>query len=338
MAEPAIVALTPGGADLGRRLALALGQGEVILARGSVYETLTELFQASRPLVCIMALGIVVRILGPLARDKAREPAVVVVDEAARFAISVLGGHAAGANELAGRVARALGSTAVITTASEALGLPAVDLLGRAWGWKIEPGSALTAVAAAVVRGEPVAVYQDAGSPHWWQDFGDWPASFQRVSTWPPTDCQAALAISDRRLPDTAVPVVTYRPPSLVLGVGCRRGVPREEIEELFTAVCAGHGLAPLSLRLVATVSLKAGEPGLVAFAAGRGVLLQAFGIEELAAVGPLPTPSETVRSKIGIAGVAEPAALLAAGSTGLLVPKQRGRRVTLALARMDEA
>jgi cobalt-precorrin 5A hydrolase len=51
-----------------------------------------------------------------------------------------------------------------------------------------------------------------------------------------------------------------------------------------------------------------------------------------------LPTPSETVRSKIGIAGVAEPAALLAAGAAELLLPKQRGRRVTMALARKDEA
>ena len=62
-----------------------------------------------------------------------------------------------------GVLARAVGATAVITTASDALGVPAVDLLGRDWGWKIEGGEHLTAVAAAVVRGESVGVWQDAG-------------------------------------------------------------------------------------------------------------------------------------------------------------------------------
>jgi cobalamin biosynthesis protein CbiG len=87
----------------------------------------------------------------------------------------------------------------------------------------------------------------------------------------------------------------------------------------------------------VATASLKAEEPGLKEFARRRGVPLQAFSLEELAAVKPLPTPSEVVRKKIGIAGVAEPAALLAAGTRELLVPKERSRRVTAALSRKDE-
>jgi cobalamin biosynthesis protein CbiG len=338
MPEPAIVALTPGGAELGRRLALALGQGEVVLARGAMRQTLVDLFRAGRPLVCIMALGVVVRTLGPLTRDKTAEPAVVVVDEAGRFAVSVLGGHAAGANALAARVAGALGGTAVITTASEALGLPAVDLIGRRQSWKIEPDALLTDVAAAVVRGEAVAVYQDAGRRLWWQDFGAWPPTFHHVDACPGDGWAAALVISDRRLAASAVPTVTYRPPTLVLGVGCRRGVSREEIEEVFAEVCTAEGLALLSLRAVATVSLKADEPGLVEFAARNGVPLHVFAVQELAAVTPLPTPSETVRAKIGIAGVAEPAALLAAGADKLLVTKRRGRRVTMALARKDDA
>jgi cobalt-precorrin 5A hydrolase len=334
MPELAIVALTPRGAALGRRLADALGRGDVVLARDAARQALADLYQAGRPLVCVMALGIVVRIVGPLTRDKTAEPPVVVVDEAGRFAVSVLGGHGAGANALAEEVARALGAVPVVTTASEALGRPAVDLLGRRLGWKIEPDGALTAVAGAVIRGDSVAVYQDAGCRQWWQDFGDWPAMFHRVETWPQDGWAAALVISDRLLPASPVPTVTYRPPTLALGVGCRRGVPCAEIEELFEQVCHAHGLAPLSLWVVATVSLKAEEPGLIDFARRRGVALQAFGVDELAAVTPLPTPSAAVQARIGIAGVAEPAALLAAGAAELLVPKQKGRRVTMAVAR----
>jgi cobalamin biosynthesis protein CbiG len=131
---------------------------------------------------------------------------------------------------------------------------------------------------------------------------------------------------------------VVYRPPTLALGVGCRRGVPCAEIEELFQEVCRTEGVSPLSLGAVATASLKADEPGLQEFAARHGVPLQAFTPEELERVGPLPTPSETVRARVGVAGVAEPAALLAAGARDLVMPKRRGRRVTMALARREDA
>jgi cobalt-precorrin 5A hydrolase len=338
MTELAIVALTPSGLALGTRLAQALGGGQVVAAEGTARQTLQSLFQAGRPLVCVMALGIVVRILGPLARDKETDPSVVAVDEAGNFAISVLGGHVAGANALAKQVAKALGAVPVITTASDALGLPPVDLIGCEWDWQIERRENLTKVAAAVVRGEMIGVYQEAGRRDWWQPFGEWPETFQLLKSWPPIGHWAALlVISDRWLPALDLwPAVVYRPRSLVLGVGCRRGVPEAEIETLFQHVCRTRGFAWSSLGLVATASLKAQEPGLQAFAARYGVPLVSYTTEELARAGPLPTPSAKVRAKIGVDGVAEPAAMLAAGTDWLLMPKVRGERVTMALARRE--
>jgi cobalt-precorrin 5A hydrolase len=89
---------------------------------------------------------------------------------------------------------------------------------------------------------------------------------------------------------------------------------------------------------MVATISLKADEPGLQEFATRRGVRLQCFSPEELGQVQDIPTPSEKVRSKIGVAGVAEPAAMLAANAPSLIVPKSRSERVTMALARRQDA
>jgi cobalt-precorrin 5A hydrolase len=372
----AIVALTPRGAKLGECIAAALGQGEVLHVAGETRLKLTELFQAGRPLVCIMALGIVVRVLGPVAGDKATDPPVVVVDEAGKFAISVLGGHQGGANELAREVAAALGGMAVITTASDTLGLPAVDLIGKSLEWKIDPQSKVTEVAAAVVRGERIAVFQDHGRRDWWQEFGEWPATFERagergvitprvsarfqsahlqdevtvdgsahfqdeaasdISALGGLSPPARLVITDRIFPYDNVPTILYRPPTLVAGIGCRRGTPFEAIELLFTEVCTNHGYSPLSLAQVATVTLKADEPGLIEFARRHAVSLRCFTPEQLVAVPDIPNPSETVRSKIGIPGVAEPAALLAARTSTLLVPKQKSDQVTIALARIEE-
>ena len=337
MNDPVIVCLTPIGQALGQRLAETLG-GEVVLGRDAARQTLEEQFQAGRPLVCIMALGIVVRILGPLAHDKTKDPPVIVVDEAGKFAISVLGGHEGGANTLAQRAAEALGAVPVITTASDSLGLPALDLIGREWDWQIERRENLTPVAAAAVRGESIGVYQTAGRRDWWQAFGDWPANFQSLRTWPPVgDWAGLLLITDISLPPVYhCPLIVYRPRTLVLGTGCRRGVPDHEIEAMFQHICKHGGFAPLSLGLVATVSLKANEPGLQEFAAHHKVPLVSYPPEELANVGPLPSPSEKVRAKVGIAGVAEPAAMLAAGTRTLLMPKFRGERITMALARRE--
>jgi cobalt-precorrin 5A hydrolase len=265
------------------------------------------------------------------------------VDDTGRIAISVLGGHAAGANALAEEHATILGAQADVTTASEAGGLPAVDRIGLEDGWIIERAENLTRVAAAVVRRRKVAVWQEQGRLDWCQRFGDWPDHFHRVDSAEALRSvgpEAVLFISDRDEP-AGLPegrTLLYRPPTLVAGIGCKRGTPREVIEEWVAGVMAAHHLSPHSLAAVATVTLKLDEPGLLEFARSRDLPLVAFPSEQLADHPGIEMPSERVRSKIGLAAVAEPSALRAAGATRLLVPKQKGPGVTLALARRPES
>jgi cobalt-precorrin 5A hydrolase len=366
--KTAILVLTRNGLTLARRLREAKPEGTVILGPSCVVGTCGgpsgagPIFATSEPavfgwlgplrkvfpaiwaeneaIVAVMALGIVVRLIGPLASDKRRDPAVVAVDDAGRYAISVLGGHGAGANELAGFVAEVLGAQAIVTTASESRGLPAVDRIGREFGWKIERAENLTRVAAAVVRGETVAIWQDAGSLDWWQPFGSWPESFVRIRDWSEADRASALIVISDRVEPHDLPgdrTLVYRPPTLVAGIGCRRGVPFERLDAWVEQVFADHGLASKSLAALATVSLKADEPGLLALAEARGVPLLIFSPDELAGQPGIERPSERVRARIGISGVAEPAALRASGASRLLVPKQIGPGMTLAVARRPD-
>jgi cobalt-precorrin 5A hydrolase len=324
------------------RGAFTAGEPGLFGWRGPLRLFLPGVWERFEAIVAVMALGIVVRLAAPLLSDKRRDPAVVVVDEAGRFAISALGGHEAGANALACAVAEVLGAQAVVTTASEAQGLPAVDLIGRPWGWRIERRENLTRVAAAVVRTETIAVWQDAGPVDWWRQFGDWPKHFRKLeslASWRDLNPAGLLVISDQTLPADlpADRTIVYRPPSLVVGVGCRRGTSANAIEEFLGRVFAEQGLAEASLSALATATLKADEPGLIALAAWRGVPLLAFTPDELTAQEGVETPSERVRSKIGIAAVAEPAALRAAGAARLLVKKQVGQGITLAVARRPD-
>ena len=351
----AILALTRRGTATGRKLHAAL-PGSIFYAPQrfletadeeragvrpyavSVRQVLQDAFQAHAALICIMASGIVVRELAPLLRSKHSDPAVVVVDELGRYAVSLLSGHLGGANALAGQVAQILGGTAVITTASDGQGAPALDLLGAGWGWRIERADDLTAASAALVNGDPVGVWQEAGETAWWPDPA--PANLRRYATLEELVAArpaAALLITPRRLPpavlDALPAAVIYRPRCLVVGVGCNRGASAAEITAAIDETLAAARLTPTAVRCVATVEDKRDEQGLLAACADRGWPLRFLPRSRLAAVSELPNPSPAAQAALGVPGVAEPAALIAAAARELLVEKRRFANVTVAVA-----
>lgn len=136
---------------------------------GKVGDQIPVLFANFDGIVAIVSLGAMVRLMAPHLKDKEQDPGVVVMDEAGRYAIPVLAGHLGGANELAGKLARALGALPVLTTASDARETLAVDLLGRELGWTFTATKqVIVHASAAVVNEEQVALVQETGSRDWW--------------------------------------------------------------------------------------------------------------------------------------------------------------------------
>jgi len=136
---------------------------------GKTGEQIPVLFANFDGIVAIVSLGAMVRLMAPHLKDKEQDPGVVVMDEAGHYAIPVLAGHLGGANELAWRLARALGALPVLTTASDARETLAVDLLGRELGWTFTASKqVIVRASAAVVNDEQVALVQEAGSRDWW--------------------------------------------------------------------------------------------------------------------------------------------------------------------------
>lgn len=87
----------------------------------STKDLVAKIWNKYRSLIFIMAMGIVVRIIRDFIDDKHKDPAVVVVDEMGRYAVSVLSGHEGGANRVAEKVALICRGDFVITTGSEAI-------------------------------------------------------------------------------------------------------------------------------------------------------------------------------------------------------------------------
>ena len=350
--KTAVVAITRRGAALATEVAAGLDTPTgVYVARGWAEEVGTDaiafdepladrlatLFREAEGIVLVLALGATVRLVAPLLSDKRDDPAVVAVDEAGRFAISVVGGHAGGANALAERVADAIGATAVVSTASDSLGLPAVDLLGREHGWRLDaPRAAITRLSTASVNGELVGVFQDAGERQWLRRLPDHWRRFENVETLAAA-ARPAVVVTDRDLGERDELLdrwVVYRPRTLVLGIGCSTGASADEIEDLARLAVHEAGLSWESVAVVATINRRLQEPGVVTFAQRTGLELRGFAAEALGAVQDLPSPSAEVARHVGTPGVCEPAALLASGGSELVVPKRKSARATVAVAR----
>ncbi|MCA0176500.1 MAG: cobalamin biosynthesis protein CbiG [Proteobacteria bacterium] len=189
---------------------------------GAFKDEIGGLFAQNDQIVFFVSLGAVVRLIAPHLKSKDEDPGVLVVDDAGQFVIPVLSGHVGGANAMAEQVAALLGATPVLTTASDVGKTIAVDILGRELGWRVEaPKLNITRVSAAVVNEAPVAVVQEAGSPHWWTRPTPLPAHIHRFERFEAVDLahyQAVLWITHREVPPALwqqLPerLVVYRPP-----------------------------------------------------------------------------------------------------------------------------
>ncbi len=331
-----IVVLGAAGLALARRLRAVLPAAEVHGLAGRVADAdhafaetvdhLRGLFSAGRPVIGVCAAGILVRALAPVIGDKDSDPPVVAVAEDGSAAVPLLGGHG-GANRLARAIAAATGGTAAVTTAGDArLGLALDDPPS---GWRIHNRHAAKGIAAMLLSGEPVALRVEAGNADWITESGAAIADHG----------ERAVIITDRSV---AVPGddLVLHPPVLTVGVGCERGIDLADLTALAEDTLARAGLAAGAVACVASIDVKADERAVHAVAEALGVPARFFTAAELEAETPrLRNPSDTVFRAVGCHGVAEGAALAAAGpDAGLVVEKTVAARATCAVARSPTA
>lgn len=296
-----------------------------------------ETFFAYRRHVFITAAGIAVRCIAPHIKDKSRDPAVVVLDHHGKNVISLLSGHLGGANDLARAIAAVLGGQAVITTATDTENLPSLDLLAREHGLAIADIRAVAAVNGALLAGRSVVV----DDPHNHLRLAN--APWRDLFLFTESDAYAALAPGDAARMErvTVTPRLHTRTPGglvlhpkvLHVGVGCRKNTRAEDILACIHAAFEREGFAVASLAGLASADIKRHEPGLLEAAARLNVPVRFFSAKELQTI-PVTAPSPKAREVLGVNGVCEPAAVLAAGENALLrMPKNVRRGVTLAIA-----
>ena len=310
--------VTSAGAAIGRRLPYEHHAGSLV-------DTVRREWQGVDGLVLIGATGIAVRAIGPFLSDKATDPAVVSVDDGAKHVVALAGGHAAGANRLAREVAALLGATAVVTTATDGAGLPALDDLP---GFRSEGD--VPSVARMWLDGQVPRITVAPGLEQW-----PIPPGLQPGPGGP--GGVGTVVITDSARPPRRGEVL-LRPGSVVLGVGASTGADPDRMWQLASGALAKAGLAQASVGVVATIDRKVHESAVVELARRLGAPVSGFDASSLAAAATardVPNPSRAVETAVGTPSVAEAAALLAAGPGSVLtLAKQVAEDSTVAVAR----
>lgn len=308
-------------ADCGARGYLPLSHAREGFSSFSDLRALTGgLWSEMQGIVFVGACGIAVRAIAPHVKSKLSDPAVVVLDDGGKYAISLLSGHIGNANGLAEQAAKIVGATSVITTATDVHGVFAVDTWAMENGLCIENPEAIKEVSVRLLHGEPVGLKSE------YPVEGMLPSGV--------TDGPAACGIYIGAGKSPFSITLRLRPRNLLLGVGCRKGTPKEALLMAVEQAVSRHGLLPACIAGIASITLKKGEPGLLALGEELGVPVVFFSAEELAAAEGAFTPSAYVESVTGVDNVCErSAALLAAryGGGGRIISKTAGDGVTVA-------
>jgi cobalt-precorrin 5A hydrolase/precorrin-3B C17-methyltransferase len=330
------IALTEQGAALARRLSTALPGAQLHGLDGRVAEadrrfasTLEHvrlLYGEGRTLVGTFSTAIMIRALAGSLKAKGEAPPVLCVAEDGSAIVPLLGGHR-GANELAHRLGNLLDTTPAITTAGDARFGIALDDPPPGWGFSGK--AAAKGVMAAMLAGDPVTVINNlpVSVPTDWLngiEFCESGASF-------------SVHLTEKTSP-TSDNLVCLHPKTLVLGVGCERGVTVEDLAALVNDSLAKSGWAAGAIACIATIDLKEDEAAIRTLAQQMNLPLRLFSADRLERETPrLVTPSEIVFEAVGCHGVAEAAALATAGDAAVLaLPKSKSRRATIAIARSD--
>lgn len=324
-----IISFTEQGAKTGERAANVLSGCSVeCYARGvdaSIrYTKLSRMVQQAMVdcdlIVFVGATGIAVRMCAPFLQGKQYDPAVVVIDEQARFVISLLSGHLGGANALAQRLAEGLHAQAVITTATDGRGAFAVDTWAKAHNCTVHEVDRIKYISGAILAGQSVGFQSD------FPVSGVLPEGVVAQG-----DSGMVLSVRTNQTPFGHT--LHLIPRIVTLGIGCRRGTPQDAIEQAVSQVLEEEHMPWSAICAVASIDVKKDELGLCAFCQQHALPFLTYTAQELQGVPGQFAASAFVQHTVGVDNVCERAAIKASENGHLLRGKTPCGGITVALA-----
>lgn len=346
----AVITVTEQGMVTGERILKAINKAVLYVPERCTVHNLTkriiryrdfqatvrEVFRTYRMIAFITATGIAVRMICPLLDSKWKDPAVVVIDDYGRNVVSLLSGHWGGANDLAVLLADVLGGRPVVTTTSDVMGLPSVDcMIKKLTGGKVpEDPVMVKMVQTAINGGYDIGFYPSELRSFPGMDC-PWFCFYDSVREACASSCRALIIVSPFReqMRQRSKKILHIVPRNIFIGIGCHEGVAAQEIQRAVQRVCRHLRLHESSIAAICTVERRKNEQGLIEFCRTQDVSLLTFSVKTIRSVKfPSPASSHALQA-LGVAGVAEPCALLGSKGGELLFKKHTIGNVTIAVA-----
>lgn len=307
-------------------------ENEEIVFFSQWQETMGEVFRSHSDIVCIMAVGIVVRSIAELLECKLSDPAIVVMDEKGEFAVSLLSGHVGGANALAKQMAALTNGTAVITTSTDVHQKPAVDMLALELQATIEPREHIKIINRTLAEDGQVYIT----SPYPLKDEytqGFLPIYETQMHTDQSQLAEACVYVSPYQI-ITRHEIYTHLiPQNMVVGIGCRKGIAYADLQAALCAVLDDFQIHRKSIKSFVTIDFKQQEQAICELSEHWQLPLLTVTKEQIAELDAEYVPSAWVQKTIGVGGVCEPAAKIASNQGITVVPKQIHKGVTISIA-----
>ena len=263
-------------------------------------------------IVCILAMGAVVRKIAPLLEDKATDPAVLVINLALDKVVPLLSGHLGGANALADTLTSRLPACQnFISTATDQTNTLAFEMLAQKNGWGIENLKALARISNRLLNKQNVnvATYKSVFESIPNRD------NLTRVEFENIDENSVVIA------PHIKSDALTFKP-KLTLGMGCNRDTSFEAIKTAFELFLTTHHLERSDVANIASFEAKKDEKGLLAFASHYELGITFYDKERINALEQTFSPSASTKF-FGLKGVAEPSAVLGSHHKELVIKKE---------------
>ncbi len=304
-------------------------------------EFIKEIYRKVDAIVAVMATGIIIRAVAPHLESKLVDPAVLGVDAAGRFVISLLSGHYGRANELTRLLAEGINAVPVITTASDVMGKQSVDELAITLHLTIVDPESLVAVNSALVNGDRLAMIlvgdvkipENKISGYEIKKVDNVEQAVEVINSF---DAAAIITRDTVAMNQLTKPATILKPKTVVVGLGARKNVSETDVINAVKYALTRVDIPLARVDRLVTVSLKKDSPSIINAAKRLRLQLNFLDAETLRAFKhkDLSPDSKLVEQKIGVGGVCERAALIEAGKNAkLILKKMKLNGVTVAIA-----
>ena len=273
-------------------------------------------------IICILAMGIVVRKIAPLLESKATDPAILVMSIDLSKVIPLLSGHIGGANELSDLIAQKIdGCINFISTATDQVKVFAFDMFAKKYNMKIENLHKLANISNRLINKQKVKVYS-------------YKSIFETIE-----DKTNLELVSSADIDENTVIINSFNhsndnlhlKPKIYLGVGCNRDTSFEDIEKAFIWFLDKYNLEKEQIENIASFEAKRDEKGLLKFANKYNFAIKFFDENQINSLEGEFSPSQATKF-FGLKGVAEPSGVLISKYKELIIPKEvYEKKITIA-------